>query len=222
MEDKSVVETLEDSTLDLVDGAVAFVPKLLAALLLLLAGLVIARILSKIVGKIVNYVEESKPVVNTFDQLGVKPVDVDGVVSVFVRWAVILVFLSAAVDVLGLPALTDTFSALVDFIPNIFAAAIVAGLSVVASNALGDVVEVSAKNAKVSVHRGLANATKIAVLIFGLPLAATQLGLDLTIITNNITVIVAGVMLAFGIAFGMGGKETAGKIVNDLYKNWKK
>lgn len=222
MESTNIIDTLKDSFYSLVDSSVQFIPKLLVALLLLLVGVVLARFISKFVGKFVDYIENSKPVVKTLQELGVKALDVDGAVAIFVRWAIILVFLGAAIDVLGLPALTGTFESLIAFIPNIFAAVIIAGLTFIASNALRDVVEQTAKSAKIGVYKGLAKFTKVIVLVFGLPLAAAQLGLDLTIITNNLTIIVAGIMLAVGIAFGMGGKEAASKIVNDIHKNWKK
>ncbi len=222
MGNDGIIETLEDSFLDIIRSSVEFLPKLLVALLLLLVGVVLARFIAKIIGKVVDYVENSKPVVKSLNELGVKAIDIDGVVSIFVRWAIILVFLGAAVDVLGLPALTNTFDSLIDFIPNIFAAVIIAGLTFVAGNALRDVVGKTASSAGIAIHNGLAQTTKIVVLVFGFPLAAAQLGLDLTIITNNLTVIVGGIMLALGLAFGLGGKETAGKIVSDIHKNWKK
>lgn len=220
--DKSVLDTLEDSFLELIDGAVAFLPKLLVAGLLLLVGFVVARLISKLVAKFVNYVETSKPVVKTLESLGVKPLDVDQVVGLFTKWAVLLIFLSAAVDVLELDALTSTFDALIGFVPNILAAAAIAGLTVVASNALHDIVFESAKKARIGVYNGLAKTTKVVVLVFGIPLAAAQLGLDLTLLTNNLTVLVGGFALAFALSFGLGGKEVASKILNDIYKNWKK
>lgn len=222
MNDESVLDTIKDSFLDIVDGTVDFLPKLLAALLLVLVGVVLAKYVGRWIGKLVDYLENSKPVKSTLEGLGAKEIDIDGVVELFARWTILLIFFSAAVDVLGLTVLTDTFNALVGFVPNILAAALIAGLSFVAANVLHDIVQVSAKKANIKAHRFLAVATKVAVLVFGLPLAATQLGLDLTIINNNITVVVAGLMLAFGIAFGLGGKEVAGKMLNDVYSNWKK
>ncbi|PID32250.1 hypothetical protein CR970_01535 [Candidatus Saccharibacteria bacterium] len=222
VEDKGVVQTVEDSFLELIEGAVNFLPKLLAALILIWVGLVVARLVSKIVGRVVDYMENSKAVTSTLESIGVKSIDVDGVVSLFVRWSIVLIFLSAAVDVLKLNALTQTFNSLVSFVPNVLAAAAIAGLALFAANAIYEVVFVSAKKAHVAAHGVLAGVARVAVLVFGLPLAAAQLGLDMTIITNNITVVVAGIMLAFGLAFGLGGKEVAAKILNDAHKNWKK
>ena len=222
MEDGNFVDRLEDSFLDIADGAADFVPKLLVALLLVIIGMILARYISHWIGKLVDYVEKSKQVKSTTESLGIREVDIDGVVAVFVRWTIMLIFFSAAVDVLGLPVLTDTFNALVGFVPNILAAVVVAALSFVAANAVHDIVDQSAKKSNVKVHSFLAKASKVAVLVFGLPLAVAQLGLDLTIVTNNITVVVGGIMLAFGLAFGLGGKDVAGKILDDLYKNWKR
>lgn len=222
MQDNSVLETLKDSSLDLVDGAVDFLPKLLMAIVLLLIGFFVAKAVSKLVGRVVDFLENSKPVKATLSSIGVDSVDIDGIVELFVRWSIILIFLSAAVDVLELTPLTETFNSLVAFIPNILAAVAVAGLTLFASNAIYDIVLHSAQKARINSYKGLAKVSQVAVLVFGLPLAAAQLGLDLTIVTNNITVVVAGIMLAFAIAFGMGGREVAGKILNDVYKNWKK
>ncbi|MCA9332728.1 hypothetical protein KDA00_02540 [Candidatus Saccharibacteria bacterium] len=222
MGNSDFVQTIQDSFLDVVDGTVEFLPRLLVALLLLIVGFILAKYISHWLGKALGYLENSKPVKNTTSSLGVKEIDVSGIITIFVRWAVLLIFIAAAVDVLGLAVLTDTFNAILGFIPNILAAIVVAALSFVAANALYEVVSVSAKKSNIKAYKFLANAAKVIVLVFGLPLAAAQLGLDLTILTNNITVVVAGIMLAFGLSFGLGGKETAGKIVSDLYKNWNK
>ncbi len=222
MGDRNFVDTIKDSWYDLVDGAVEFAPKILVAILLLVIGVIVAKYVSKLVGKAFDFVENSKPVKTGLNELGVKNMDIDSVVATFTRWAILIVFLSASVNALGLRVLTDTFNSIIDFIPNILAASIVAALSFFAANAVRDVVKESAKKARMSSANFLAQTSKVAVLVFGLPLAVAQLGLDLTLITNNLTLIVGGVMLAFGLAFGLGGKETAGKVVDELYRNWKK
>jgi len=222
MDDRNFINTIKDSYYDLVDGAVEFVPKIFVAVLLLLVGVVVARVVSKLVGKAVDFLENSKPVKTGLKEIGVGGIDIDGIVSMFTKWVILIVFLSASVNTLGLDVLTETFNSIIAFVPKILAAAIVAGISFFAANAVSDVVSQSAKKARVSSPEFLAQAAKIAVLVFGLPLAVAQLGLDLTLITNNLTIIVGGIMLAVGLAFGLGGKNTAEKIVDNAYKNWKK
>lgn len=217
MEDNNLVDTLENSLLDLVDGFVDYAPRILVALLLVFLGMMLARFVSKWVAKGVDMLENSAAAKKATKSMGVKNMNVDGIVKVFTYWAVLLIFSSAAVDTLGLAVLTDTFNSLISFIPSILAAALIAALSFVAANAIQDVVSVSAKQTGIKVHGLLAKAAKTVVLVFGLTLAAAQLGLDLTIINNNITVVVAGIMLAFGLAFGLGGRSVAEKMLNNLY-----
>jgi len=223
MQNTNFVDTLQQSWYDLVDGFVEYAPRIIVALLLLGVGMLLAKFISKWAGKLVDMFEKSDLVTKTTNSMGIKKIDVDGIVRIFIYWAILLIFFSAAVDVLGLSVLTDTFNALIGFVPNILAAALIAALSFIAANALYDVVLVSTKETGIKAHNFLAVATKVVVLVFGLTLAATQLGLDLTIITNNVTVVVAGFMLAFGLAFGLGGKSIAEKWLKDLYDgSWKK
>lgn len=219
MNEPNFINTIKDSFYDLADQAIAFIPKLVVALLLLLVGLIVAGAVAKLVNKIVNYVETHKVTKTAMDKLGVSIISLSDIAAVFARWSILLIFIGAAVEVLELQVLTDTFDSLIAYIPNIFAFAVVAGLTVIAANVLQDIVTQSASKAKVSSYRMIGTATKWAVLVFGITLAAAQLGLDLTIINNNLTVIVGGIMLAFAIAFGLGGRDTAGKIVSDMYKN---
>jgi len=223
MEEQNFVDTLKESWYDLVDGFVEYAPRILVALLLIVVGMLLARFISKWFAKFVDVLENSAPVKKTTKSIGIRKLDIDGIVRIFTYWAILLVFFSAAVDVLGLRVLTDTFNALIGFVPSILAAALIAALSFVAASALYDVVLESAKKTGIKAYNFLAVATRIVVLVFGLTLAAAQLGLDLAVITNNITVVVAGIMLAFGIAFGLGGKNVAEKWLNDLYEgSWKK
>lgn len=222
MDSKGVIETIQDSFLGVVDKTVAYAPKVLVALLLVIVGVVVAGFVSNLLGRLIAFVENNDSVNKTAKKLNVKVVSVSDFVTLITKWTVLLIFINAAVDALGVSVLSDTFNKMLGFLPNIFAAAVIAAISIVAGNVIKDVVQVSAKQAGVKAHSFISSAARIAVLIFGLPLAAAQLGLDLTIINNNITVIVAGIMLALGLSFGLGGKETAGKIVDDFYKSWKK
>ncbi len=222
MEENDFVMTIKDSFYELVDGAVAFVPKLLVALLLLLVGVVVARAVSRLVKAALSFIENNKWTKKFFSSVDVNMVNISDITAMFVRYAVLIIFLNAAVDVLELAVLSETFDAILAFLPKIFAAVVVAGLSLIAGNVMKDLVAESAKKAGVKAHQGLGSAARVIVLVFGFPLAAAQLGLDLTIINNNITVVMAGVMLALGLAFGLGGRDTAGKIVENAYKNYKK
>lgn len=222
MDDRSILETIGDSFRNLLESAVEYTPRILAALLLLIIGFIVARIISKLMGRFINAIEENATVKNVAKKLDITVVNISDLVAMLTRWAVLLIFVIAAIDALGVAVLTDTFNEILAFLPNIFAAALILAVSILMGNVVFNIVRESAKKAKIKSHAFLAGAARVAVLVFGIPLALAQLGLDLTIINNNITVVVAGIMLALAVAFGLGAKDTAGKIVDDIYKNWKK
>lgn len=222
MDNRSILETIGDSFRNLLESAVEYTPRILAALLLLIVGYLVARVVSRVMGRFIDAIENNKMVKDVANRLDITVVNVSDLVAMLTRWAVLLIFVIAAIDALGVAVLTDTFNQILAFLPKIFAAAVILAVSVLMGNVVFDIVQESAKKAKIKFHSFLAGAARVMVLVFGIPLALAQLGLDLTIINNNITVVVAGVMLALAISFGLGGKETAGKIVNDIYKNWKK
>lgn len=221
MDDRSILETIQDSFLNLVEEAVDYIPRVLAALVLLLVGFIVARFVSKLLGKLVNMIEKDKRVTKAANSLGLTVDRASNVVELAAKWSILLIFFSAAVDALGIAVLTETFKQLLGYVPNIFAAVVIAGFSFILANIVKDIVRQSLAHTQIKTYAFLPSAARIAVLIFGLPLAAAQLGLDLSIINDNLTVIVAGFMLALGLAFGLGGKEVAGRIVTDFYNDWK-
>lgn len=215
-------DKIKNSFEDLIARGVDFLPKLLVALLLLLVGIIVAKLVSKWIGKGLEYLENSNVYKKFLSKIGVKVVSVSSVVSLLAKWTVLVIFFSAVVDVLEISALTNIFQSVLDFLPNLFAAALIAGFSFFAGNVVQDIVYETAKKARIGAYSVLSVASKVVILVFGLPLAASQLGLDLSIINNNLTLIVAGVMLALGLAFGLGGRDVAAKIVNDLYEKSKR
>ncbi|MCA9346424.1 hypothetical protein KC960_02955 [Candidatus Saccharibacteria bacterium] len=222
MNDTTFVDSLRSSIDSVKNSVVDYTPRVVVALLLVLVGFILAKLFSKWVTRLVSSVESSRPVKSFAKSMGLKSLEINWVVNILVYWTTLLVFFNAAVDVLQLTVLSNTFSSLVGFIPDLLAAALIAGLSILGANAAHDVVMESAKRAKVNAAKFLAVSARVVVLIFGLPLAASQLNLDLSILTNNITVVVAGIMLAFGLAFGLGGRDVAQKMLKDLHDNWKK
>jgi hypothetical protein len=53
-------------------------------------------------------------------------------------------------------------------------------------------------------------------------MAVSQLGFDTSILAANVTIIVAGIVLALSLAFGLGGRDLAGRLLEQAYANTKK
>lgn len=215
MEDTTlgIFDQIKDSLEDLLVNATDYLPKVVAALVILVVGAVVARVISRVVKKLLGVVEKNAMVAVVLKKAKLGNFKIASLVAKVVRLAVMFVFVSAAADVIQLEVLSSTIESLVGYLPNIFAAVVVASIVHVASNLVKSVVHDSAKSAKVASYETMGKLAQGAVLLFGVPLAVAQLGLDLTIINNNITVLVSAIAAAGALAFGLGGRKVAGSMI---------
>lgn len=218
-----------DSTVNSISGPlqqywqsfVDYLPQLIGALVVLLVGLIVASVVATVVKKLLSLAEDNKQITAFLKRWNIR-VKVANFVGQFVWWLVFLVFLSAAVQILNVPVLSATIAALVAYLPAVFAAAVVAGVTFVAAHVVRGLVVNGLDGTGFRMSRAIGTAVYVVVLVFGLTLAITQLGVDTGLITANLTVIIGGVVLAFALAFGLGGRDVAARIIENAYENGQK
>lgn len=211
----STVNSIGDALTNYWNVVVDFLPQLVAALVVLIIGLIVASLISTAVAKLLGWVEDHRQVKSFLKRWDIK-VQIAGIVGKFIWWIVFLVFLSAAVQLLQVQVLTETINTIVGYTPLLFAAAVVAGLTLLAAHVVRGLVESALDGVGFKASRVVGTGVYVVLLVFGFTLAAAQLQLDMTLITANLTVIVAGIALAGGLAFGLGGREVAGSLLAGL------
>jgi hypothetical protein len=222
---QSLGDQLSDSASEFWTAVGAYMPKLVSALILIILALVFAKLFQYIAEKAlkllrVDKLQKNKTVAKTLHTAEIN-VDIVSIVGRVVFWSVIAIFALTIADVLQLAAMRDVIREFVAYLPNVLAAAVVLTVAVAGARIIRDVVRASLARMRVDYANGVAMVTFYVLMIFGVVMALDQLGFETTILTNNITVIIAGIMLAFGLAFGLGGRDTAGKIVEDVHKHLK-
>lgn len=217
----TTVNAISDPLVRYWNGFVDFLPQLVGAILILIVGLIVASVVGGIVAKLLQAGESNKHVQQFLSRWNVR-LTLSTFVSKFVWWAVFLVFVSAAVDVLNIPVLSRALEMLVGYLPQLFAAAVIATVVLIGARVVRSLIRSALDGIGFSQSRGISTAAYVALLVFGLTAAASQLGIDTTLLTANITVVVAGFVLALALAFGLGGRETAGKIVAGWYDEGQK
>ncbi len=176
-------------------GFANFVPNLIAALVVLIIGLIVAAGLGALVEKIFEAIR-----LDTFlDKLGVRPYFERAGMKLraayflgrLVYWFVVIAFLLAASDSLGLYALSAFLTSVLNYLPNVIAAELHAA-------------------------HFLGSLTWWAIVVFGLLAALTQLNIAAEIIQSIVTGFIAMLALAGGLAFGLGGRDYAAHLVGKL------
>lgn len=134
-----------------------------------------------------------------------------------VKWFVIVVFLVAAFDILGLTQVNLFLQQVViAYLPRV----IVAALILLVGGVVGDVTErivvTAAKSAEVRSAHFAGTIAKWAVWVFAILVALSQLGIAAAFSQTLFTGIVIAISLALGLSFGLGGQEAAGRFIERL------
>ncbi len=210
-------EAVIASLQNLWNKVVAFVPELVGALLVLIVGLVLAHFLSKLAHKLVSLTNVDKLVhkidaTKKLEEVGLK-VSFAGMIAWIVKWFFIIVTLIAVVDILKLTQVTIFLQRVAEYIPNVVVAVVILAIGLVVGQFVHDVVEKSAKASNITAHTShtLSSIAKWALVIFALLASLVQLGVATNLIETLFMGLVAMLALAFGLAFGLGGKEHASK-----------
>jgi hypothetical protein len=198
------------------------IPKIVAFLVIIIIGWIIASIIAKIINTILNTIRfndlsERSGFSGFVNNVGLKT-DASGFISLVVKWFIRLIVLIAAFDALGLPQVSDVLRQFVLWIPNLIVALIIIVIGGLAANALSGLVLGAAKNAQLGNPELLATVARVAVWGFTIVIAVNQIGIAQNIVDTLFTAVVGALALAVGLAFGLGGRETAAEIVKRWYE----
>ncbi|WP_317202115.1 mechanosensitive ion channel family protein [Janthinobacterium sp.] len=144
--------------------------------------------------------------------------DASGVIGAVAKWFVRLLALVVAFDALGLPAVSAVLRDLLLWLPNVVVALVVLVLAGLAANALGGLVRGAAAKGELDNPDMLAKLAAGVVWAFGIVVAINQIGIATTLLNTLFMAVVGALALALGLAFGLGGRETAARIVRRWYE----
>jgi hypothetical protein len=203
-------------------GVIGFVPNLVVAILVVLLGWGIGALLGRVVSQIIKAlkIDEALRKAGVEDFLGKGGVNLNSgaFLGGLVRWFVILVFVIAALDVLHLSQVTVFLRDILNYLPQVIVAVLILIAAGLVADAMKKVVLSSAMSAEVSSAGFLATVTKWVIWIFAILVALSQLGIAAGFIQTVFTGLVVALSLGLGLAFGLGGQEAAGRVVEKMSK----
>jgi hypothetical protein len=199
-----------------------FVPKFLAGAIILLIGVIIASVVKEILMGLFKALK----VESFLKKYGVPEMKEEftwtSILSEIARWFFILVFLIPTADVWGLPRIISVLNEFLNYLPNVFVAAIIAMVGFVIARLAHDIVLASVKGVDSQTAQTTATVVKWSINVFVILAVLSQLGVATDLIRILFTGFVAMIAIAGGIAFGLGGQKTAQDIVEGVRKKLSK
>ena len=207
-------------------GIAEFLPLLIVAFVVFILGWIIAVALGKIVSQIIRSFQIDKilqkiGVEETLERANLK-LDSGAFIGGLVRWFFIIVFLVAAIDIIGLYQVNAFLSDVVlTYLPNVVVAVLILVAGALIADTMQRIVVGSSKATNISSSGFLGGITKWAIWIFAILAALYQLGIAGAFVQTLFTGFIAMLAIAGGLAFGLGGKEAASRYIEKLRQDIK-
>lgn len=222
MEILSAQVIVQKSLLTLWSGVAGFLPSLIAAVIVFLAGWLVAIIFGKIIFHIVRILHLDNALTRVgfrqaWEKSGFK-LDSAHFFGELIKWFFIIVFLMAATNILGLQEVTEFLRTVVFYLPNVIVSAVILLIGILLAKILENFVRASVRAVGLVSANFLAEATRWVVFIFSLLVALSQLGVADDIIRIVIIGVVASGAIALGLSFGLGGVKHADQLISNLRK----
>ena len=200
----------------------AAIPKVIGFAIIVIIGWIIASALAAAVASLLravrfNELAQRSGLSGFVHNMGVQT-DSAGFLALLVKWFVRLIVLVTAFDALGLPAVSQVLEQILLWMPNLVVALVVLVIGGLAANALAGLVRGATAEAGLGDPNLLANIARVAVWAFAVVIAVNQIGIATTIVNTLFMATVGAVAVAFALAFGLGGRETAATIVRTWYE----
>lgn len=196
-----------------------FVPLLIGAVVVFIIGWIIAVSLGKLVEQVVRALKidnilSKLDVERAIERAGWK-LNSGAFLGALVKWFLIIVFLLAAANILGLQAVSGFLRDVLLYIPNVVVAALILIIAALVANVVEGLVRGSVEAAG---YRGSLAATvaRWSIWVFAFVAALLQLGIATSLLQTVVTGLVAALALAFGISFGLGGKDAASSFIDRI------
>ena len=202
-------------------GVVNFVPNLVIAIVILVLGWLIGALLGRAIAQVFKSLKVDEGLrragLESFLRRGGVNLDSGEFIGALVKWFVIVMFLVAAFDILGLVQVNLFLQEVVlGYLPRVLAAALVLLVAGVVGDVTGRVVVTAARTAGVHSAHFAGAIAKWAIWIFAILVALSQLGIAAAFSQTLFTGIVIALSLALGLSFGLGGQEAAGRFIERL------
>ena len=197
-----------------------FIPTLVGALIILIVGWIIAKIIRKITLKLLTLIRfdtfaDKAGISDALNKGNIKT-STSNLLSGLVYWLIMIMVLVMVVNALGLTVASQLLNGLLSYIPNVIAAVFVLVLGLFLANIMAGIVQTAASNSNLPKPELMARISRWAIVIFAVTISLKQLNIAPLLVATTFNILFGGICLTLALAFGLGGKDVAAKYLEEL------
>lgn len=222
------METIEDlqgvlirSFDTFIDTIMAGAPKVLVAILIVVVGWAVARVISTVVAKGLKVLRFEKVMskVNEFPFIKNSEMTIDGIAIIkkFVYWIVLLFFFVMMSDMFGWHSVSGSIRDVLAYVPKLLGAVIILVVGFYICKILRDLIKSALSSLELSSARIISNVVFYFLAVIVSVTALSQAGVSTTVLTPNVMIIIGSIMIAFTISFSIGSREVITNIISSTY-----
>jgi len=197
------------------------IPNILGAIVVLLIGWLITKIVLFLLKKILNFskVDRLTEIINERNIFGKADIkfNTSSVILGFVKWIMFLVFLIIASDIMNWKIVSVEIGNLLRYLPKLFSAIALFMVGLYIANFVKKAIKGVFDSFDLSGAKAISSLVFYIISIIITITALNQAGIDTQIITNNLTIILGAFLAAVAIAFGLGSKDVVGDLLRAFY-----
>jgi hypothetical protein len=202
----------------IINPIVLYFPRLLIAMVLIIIGLIIVDVILKITHKLLSELG-AKKLIDPVDAMLKKPGIIMKFIDFLITVIVLLIFVNMAVAVLDISQLTNLINAVILYIPNLFAAAVIILLGLWFAGWLSDRILKMSKDNELPFPSLIANAVKFVVMFLVITMALAQVRIEVPILYIAFAIAFGAVMIGLGAGFAYGMKDISANMAGYIQVN---
>jgi hypothetical protein len=205
---------------------ISFLPQFIGALVVFIIGLLVASWAKKIVEGVLEVVRfqnfARKIGAEAFWKRAEIKFTTTEIIGAFVKWFIILVFFIATVDILGLTTVSKVLTGFLAYIPNVVSAALIFAVGFFVANLVEGLVRGALATVDHEAAKLVSQLARWVVLVIALFTAISELKVAQELVETFFTGLTYTIVLAIGLAIGLGAKDVVAKTLDDWYDKLKK
>ncbi|OIN61138.1 mechanosensitive ion channel family protein [Arsenicibacter rosenii] len=210
-----------NTVMSFVNSVFSFFPRLIGSAVVLILGFGLARLFSRLALRVLSRIGLDKlgerlNEVQFIRQLQTE-IKLSEVISKIIYYFVLLIFITASTETLGVEAISKMIQSLVAFIPRLIAAAIMLQIGIMVADALKKAVTTLAASFNIPSARNLGTVVFAFVLLVVIISALSQAGINTTLLESSFNLLIGGAIFAFALGYGLSSKEIMVNTLSSIY-----